>query len=462
MTNESTEKPNGLLWVLTVLGGLSTGWAIFLWFELITARSGGTPFCAVGKGFDCVALWDGAFASQIHSLTGIPIAGWGVAWGLVSVLTPLLAIFITTQRQTFLTATRLNGVLGLLSLMLFIGVSLGSSTFCLGCIGTYVLVSIYGGLALWAFRDEGFERLPAGASALGGLTVAAALLMIYPGQQTPVSPKTLEKEAMQALQNTAKGPAQVQATKQEAQQPAKQPKPQFWSKEEKDTRLRGFLSSLPPAMLQGIADALLEMKIAKPVPLRKSRAIIGDPNATLKLIDFTDVRCGHCAQLHETLKEIYEVVPSNSFNLEARHFPLDGNCNPDIPRKSPDAEGCLAAKAQICFEGSDQAFEFSGKLFTQGRNITKASIYQTALEYMAKDKLEACLNHPETDQKLQEDITYAKEHNIHGTPLLLFNGRKAPPLGPFIFAMILSEGNENHPAFSILPKGNINTHEQPH
>lgn len=451
MTNEATNKPNGLLWALTVLGVLSTGWAVFLWMELVTARSGGTPFCAVGKGFDCVALWDGAFASQIHALTGIPIAGWGVAWGLVSIGLPLAATVLSAQRSALITATRLNGVAGLLSLMLFIGVSLGSGTFCLGCIGTYVIVSVYGVLALWAFRHDGFEHLSKGIGMLAASTAVAGALMLMPGARTPASPKTMEKEAMKALQNTA-ATTNAQTPNGNVQTKPQPQKPQAWSKEEKDTRLRGFLSSLPPAMLQGISDALLEMKTSRPVPVRKARAIIGDPSATLKLVDFTDVRCGHCAQLHETLKEIYDVVPSNAFNLEARHFPLDGSCNASIPRKSPEAEGCLAAKAQICFEGTDQAFAFSGKLFKQGRNVTKASIYSTALEYMAKDQFEACLNNPETEQKLQEDITYANEHEIQGTPLLLFNGKKAPPLGPFIFAMILSEGNPNHPAFSILPK----------
>ena len=38
-----------------------------------------TNACHAGK-LDCSAIWNGAFASAVHRLTGLPIAGWGLVW----------------------------------------------------------------------------------------------------------------------------------------------------------------------------------------------------------------------------------------------------------------------------------------------------------------------------------------------------------------------------------------------
>src|SRR5690606_31977881 len=80
------------LGALVALGVVSALWALFLWAELVVARSGGSAFCAVGDKLDCVALWDGDFASGVHRLTRLPVAGWGLLWGGLATLFPLLAL----------------------------------------------------------------------------------------------------------------------------------------------------------------------------------------------------------------------------------------------------------------------------------------------------------------------------------------------------------------------------------
>jgi serine/threonine-protein kinase len=67
------------------------------------------------------------------------------------------------------------------------------------------------------------------------------------------------------------------------------------------------------------------------------------------------------------------------------------------------------------------------------------------------DELQACLRAPETERKLQDDIRWAVEHDIHGTPLLLVNGRKALPFPPLLYVLALTRGATAHPAFIALP-----------
>jgi serine/threonine-protein kinase len=57
----------------------------------------------------------------------------------------------------------------------------------------------------------------------------------------------------------------------------------------------------------------------------------------------------------------------------------------------------------------------------------------------------------ETALKLRQDIEYAHQHNIQGTPLVVVNGREAPAFVPFLYALIMAGGDASAPAFAALP-----------
>ena len=113
---------------------------------------------------------------------------------------------------------------------------------------------------------------------------------------------------------------------------------------------------------------------------------------------------------------------------------------------------CTAAKAVICMEGREEAFEFSGALFAEQRRLDEDAIFDVAERYGAAERLRACVSDPDTDARLRDDIGWAIEHEIRGTPLVLVNGRKASPLPPFLYALVLAEGDPDHPAFAALER----------
>ena len=67
------------------------------------------------------------------------------------------------------------------------------------------------------------------------------------------------------------------------------------------------------------------------------------------------------------------------------------------------------------------------------------------------DTLNECMKSPETASRLAEDIAYARKYNIEGTPLVLLNGKVAPPSPIFLMAMALSAGNPDSPILLKLP-----------
>ena len=45
-----------------------------------------------------------------------------------------------------------------------------------------------------------------------------------------------------------------------------------------------------------------------------------------------------------------------------------------------------------------------------------------------------------------------------GTPIVAVNGRRGTSYGPFLYAMILTQGDGENPAFDVLPAGNPAAH----
>jgi protein-disulfide isomerase len=70
---------------------------------------------------------------------------------------------------------------------------------------------------------------------------------------------------------------------------------------------------------------------------------------------------------------------------------------------------------------------------------------------MSRMQLDACIARQDTERKLRDDIAYAKQHDIHGTPLVVINGRQAPAFPAFLYALILADGNPDASAFGTLP-----------
>jgi protein-disulfide isomerase len=214
-------------------------------------------------------------------------------------------------------------------------------------------------------------------------------------------------------------------------------------------RLDEVISRLSPQLRQGLSDALAAYAKGDRVPLRPARRLIGPSNAPVRITEFTDILCSHCADLHEVLEVLREMAPSESFALEPRHFPLDAECNPVVEKRSEDGVSCLAARAMICVE--KDWLSFANALFEIQRWLTREKIYELASPFMSRERLEACVTSRETEAKLRDDIAWALQHEIQGTPLLLVNGREVPPSLHFLYSMVLAGADPEHPAFAVLP-----------
>lgn len=437
-------------WVkLTGLGALSALWSLFLWAELVRSRSGGGSFCGSGGKLDCTAVWNGALASAVHRLTGLPVAGWGLVWSVTAFVLPLAGLARLASNRppgALLSAVRLTAVAGLLSVAVLLAASALAGVFCVACIGTYLIVAAYAGVALLSWRRAGLPDSGRGGALALGCTAAAFALLLYPGLHTP---KTSGEAGRRAV---------AEAAGLSERAPAENPGRAGTGDPGRDRKLADLIATLDPAGRQVLADSLAIYRRSPAATLPPPRALVGSTMAPIRITEFTDILCEHCAGLQETLRTLREFSPPGSFSVDARQYPLDGRCNPKFQPGKGDDVRCVAAAARICLEPSGREPEFAGALFARQQGLTREQVFTLAEPYMPRQALAACVAAPATRAALDQDIAAAEQFDSDGTPIVAVNGRRGTSFGAFLYAMVLTRGNPDHPAFDALPPGDPAAH----
>lgn len=435
------------------------------WFELVLAEAGGSTFCSVNETIDCATVWGAPFAKQVQAVTSVPVAGWGLVWALGAFAAALWLVRDRLRGETGARpaqVVRLFALGGVAGVVLFAGISVSMGALCLTCLTTYAITGVY---AFAAYRLDG-ESAPwtAGLGPALGLVAVGYGLVLYPGTQTkPVSLADMVGAKAKAT-GTATGTENGKA-------PAAKPDPHGAAAKQvappptPGSELARFLGQMDPRTLQAIADGLAEAKAATPKDVSGFAARprhFGPENAPVRIVDFSDIRCGHCANFAMASAELHRLSPPGGVSQVSRWFPLDAECNGKMPPNATDGSGvrCAGAKTMICLEGKEGYEKARLQMFAEQRSLTLEKINEIAVTQggIGKAALEACLADPSTDIKLREDIEYATKYGLEGTPMVLVNDRRVPAVPPFLFALILAEGNLEHPAFGSLPEGRVHDH----
>lgn len=439
MSAPSARTPSPGSWAtLVALGAAASLWALFLWGELVLARSGGIPFCATSGNEGCAALWDTPLAIGVHRLSGVPVAGWGLVWGLTALGLPLVALWRVAEGKplpVLVSATRLVAGAGVVGVLALAAVSASERTLCVGCLAFYGLVAGYSGIALFGWPEAGLPEAARGAALALGATAFVFVLLLVPGQRTPQNVGEAGRAAVTTSAGSARGTGDA----------------------ERDRTLQELVASLDPSLKQTLSDSLDAYRRSAARPAPASRYLLGPADAPVRITEFTDVLCTHCAELQKNLDAIEHSAAPGSFSVEPRQFPLDAGCNSMVERGGSPVR-CLAAKVRICMEGHDGAPALTRELFENQKDLTVEKVFALAAPFGKRQDLEACVASRETASKLADDVRYASEFNPDGTPIVLVNGRLGSSFGPFLFAMILTRGETSDPAFDALPPPNPDAH----
>ena len=146
---------------------------------------------------------------------------------------------------------------------------------------------------------------------------------------------------------------------------------------------------------------------------------IGDESASIKMIEFASLTCGHCAKFHNEvfplIKENY--IDTGKVSFVYRDFPLD--------------KFALKASVIARCSGNDRFFSFLRVLYNKQKDWTRTEDPFKSLLKIAKlgglknDEIKVCVgNKSIEDGILRERLNSTKTYEIKATPTIYFNEEK--------------------------------------
>ncbi len=170
-------------------------------------------------------------------------------------------------------------------------------------------------------------------------------------------------------------------------------------------------------------------------------AFLGDPDAPITLIEFSDYQCPYCQRFYSTvLPEIKaNYIDTGKVKFVYRDFPISSHVNA-LP----------AAIAAECAGEQDNYWSMHDKLFTNYASwVALPEVGSVFKQYAAEIDLDAdsfasCFDNKDVEDEINGDLKDAIGYSVTATPTLFVNGQKVVGAQPFpvfqgIFDKILSE-----------------------
>lgn len=142
--------------------------------------------------------------------------------------------------------------------------------------------------------------------------------------------------------------------------------------------------------------------------------IRGNPDAPIKLVEYSDYECPFCNRFHPTMQEVMDKY-GDQVAWVYRHFPLT-SLHPQA-QISAEAAECVAKLG-----GNDAFWAYSDILFEEaavdaGEALTRDKLLQYATQVGVNSAdVDKCLTNGETKAKVSEDLKGGTAAGVNGTP----------------------------------------------
>lgn len=140
----------------------------------------------------------------------------------------------------------------------------------------------------------------------------------------------------------------------------------------------------------------------------------GDPNAPVKIEQFSDFQCSHCADyaLNMEPEIIKAFVTSGKVYMKF------------VPMAFLGDGSALSAEAAYCANDQNKFWDYHDVLFKNQANFNSTNLLSLASTAKLDTKaFRECLDSGKYKQKVQDDKTYAGTKKVEGTPSFLVNNQ---------------------------------------
>ncbi len=158
------------------------------------------------------------------------------------------------------------------------------------------------------------------------------------------------------------------------------------------------------------------------VAVSPSDHILGNPDAPVKIIEYTDLECPFCKRFHGTMQQIVTEF-DGQVAWVIRNFPLE-QLHPNAPALAETAE-CIASVA-----GNDAYWKFLDEIVVIAPLNTPFPMNQldaTVAKFAPLDAVKACVTAGTHVEKIQQQIAEAVESGGNGTPHSIIIDKKGNP-----------------------------------
>ena len=152
-------------------------------------------------------------------------------------------------------------------------------------------------------------------------------------------------------------------------------------------------------------------------------AVLGDPNAPVTIIEFSDYECPFCGRFYQnTMPQlISEYIDTGKAKLIFRDFPLSFH-------KSAQK----ASEAAECAGDQGKYYEMHDKIFENQQSITVSDLKVYAEQIGLKvDEFNVCLDTDKHKDEVLQDFRDGQKAGVSGTPSFFINGKMLVGAQPF-------------------------------
>jgi protein-disulfide isomerase len=173
--------------------------------------------------------------------------------------------------------------------------------------------------------------------------------------------------------------------------------------------LRGEMSDLTKDPL---AEARTQLQL-------QNTPVLGDPNAPITMVEFSDFECPVCRSLHDELRSLLSKYPQ--VKVYFKDFPLD--------QIHPWARTAALA-ARCAYQQDPKAFWKMYDLIYDGQElISAANAYNKMLDFAGQaglnaDGVKACMASPDAAAAVDASRANGQQLDVGSTPTVFVNGRR--------------------------------------
>ena len=162
-------------------------------------------------------------------------------------------------------------------------------------------------------------------------------------------------------------------------------------------------------------------------PVGADEHIMGENDAILTIVEFSDFECPFCRQFHPTMERVVK-DSAGKVRWVYRHFPLS--------RHKEAFPAAIASECASVLGGNESFWNFSKALF-DNQNSLGQEFYLTVAQNLniSLDDFKSCLESEEARLAVEEDLAEVTKAGAGGTP----------------FSVILTAGGEQIPFSGVLP-----------